>query len=122
MNDIVKVDLRDKLELINEYWEPRIAGELNGQMVKLAKIKGTFEWHAHDEEDEFFMVIEGSFELQFRDRSIFLSEGEFIIVPKGVEHRPVAAKECSIMLFEPAGTLNTGNIESDKTKRDLKRI
>src|SRR6478672_8568843 len=104
-----KVNLLQKFELIKEYWSPKIAGELNGQMVKLVKFKGEFVWHKHDHEDELFYVLKGSFTMEFRDKTIEISENEFLIVPKGVEHRPVAVNEVSIMLFEPAGTFNTGD-------------
>jgi mannose-6-phosphate isomerase-like protein (cupin superfamily) len=111
-----KVNIAGKLEQINEYWSPKIIGALNGQEVKLAKIKGEFPWHHHEQEDELFMVIKGAFTLRLRDREIHLGEGEFIIVPKGVEHQPFAAEEAHILLFEPAGTLNTGNVVNEFTR------
>ena len=117
-----KVNLAQKLALIEEFWSPAIVAELNGQHVKLGKIKGTFDWHFHENEDELFLVIKGSFDLEFRDRIITLHEGEFFVVPRGIEHRPVAEKEAHILLFEPASTLNTGNVVTEKTKMDLKRI
>lgn len=110
-----KVSLTDKLALFDELWSPRIVGLLNGQHVKLAKVKGEFDWHHHDEEDELFLVIKGSLNIEFRDRTITLDEGEFLVVPRGVEHRPTAVDECHILLFEPAGTLNTGNVRSSYT-------
>jgi mannose-6-phosphate isomerase-like protein (cupin superfamily) len=110
-----KVNLADKFALIREHWSPKIVGELNGQQVKLAKFQGEFVWHAHEGEDELFLVVDGSFEMQFRDRSVTLREGEFLIVPRGVEHRPVAEHEVSVLLFEPAGTLNTGNAGGERT-------
>ncbi len=117
-----KVNLTQKLSLFSDHWSPKIVGELNGQHVKLAKLKGEFIWHKHDQEDELFFVIKGSFKMEYRDRTIVVNENEFLIVPKGVEHRPVADEEVSIMLFEPASTLNTGDAESDLTKHELDRI
>ena len=114
-----KVNVAEKLSLFTDHWNPRIVGELNGQQVKFAKIKGEFVWHKHDEEDEMFFVIEGKFNMELRDKVIELCKGEFLIVPKGVEHRPVAIEEASIMLFEPATTLNTGNIKNELTKATL---
>ena len=106
-----KVNLAQKFAQIHEYWKPYIAGELNGQLVKLDKLKGEFIWHHHEHEDEMFLVVKGRFRMELRDRHVWLEEGEFIVVPRGVEHRPVADEEAWIMLFEPASTLNTGNIE-----------
>lgn len=117
-----KVNLEQKLSLFSDHWSPKIVGELNGQHVKLAKLKGEFVWHKHDHEDELFFVIKGSFKMEYRDRTVVVNENEFLIVPKGVEHRPVADEEVSIMLFEPASTLNTGDAESELTKHDLDRI
>ncbi|MBL8015791.1 MAG: cupin domain-containing protein [Ignavibacteria bacterium] len=117
-----KVNLKEKFSLFNEHWQPKIVGELNGQLVKLVKFKGEFDWHHHENEDEMFMVIKGSFDLEFRDRTVTLAEGEFCIVPRGVEHRPVAGNEVEVMLFEPAATRNTGNIDSDKTRINLEKI
>jgi len=108
-----KVNIEEKLSLINDHWNPRIAGELNGQLVKLVKFKGEFTWHKHDNEDELFFVLKGNFKMELRDKTIILSENEFFIVPRGVEHRPVADEEVSVMLFEPASTVNTGNIENE---------
>jgi len=108
--------------MFSEHWTPKIAGELNGQHVKLVKFQGEFVWHKHDNENELFYVIKGSFNMEFRDKTITLSENEFLIVPKGVEHRPVAEKEVHVMLFEPASTVNTGDSESDLTKNELDRI
>ncbi|MDX2150628.1 MAG: cupin domain-containing protein [Bryobacteraceae bacterium] len=104
-----KVSLRQKLSLFHDHWSPRIVGELNGQHVKLVKFQGEFVWHSHPAEDELFLVVEGSFEMHFRDRIVALEQGEFLIVPRGVEHRPVAREEVAVMLFEPAGTPNTGD-------------
>ena len=114
-----KVNIADKLSLFNDYWNPRIAGELNGQHVKLVKFKGEFVWHKHEHEDELFFVVKGSFRMEFRDRTVEINENEFLIVPKGVEHRPVAENEVSVMLFEPANTLNTGDIRGELTRDTL---
>jgi len=117
-----KVNLSEKFSLFQDYWNPRIAGELNGQQVKLVKFKGEFVWHKHDHEDELFFVVSGSFRMELRDKVIDLHEGEFLVVPKGVEHRPVAEEEVSVMLFEPATTLNTGDAKGDLTKETLDKI
>jgi mannose-6-phosphate isomerase-like protein (cupin superfamily) len=117
-----KINLASKFSQIHEYWKPYIAGELNGQLVKLDKLKGEFVWHHHENEDEMFLVIKGRFRIEFRDRSVSLEEGEFIVVPRGVEHKPVADEECWILLFEPASTLNTGNVENEFTLQELDRI
>lgn len=117
-----RVNLAEKLARFDDYWNPRIVGELNGQHVKLAKLAGAFDWHHHEDEDELFLVIKGKFRMEFRDRSVDLSEGEFLIVPRGVEHRPVAEEEVHVLLFEPASTLNTGNVRSERTRDELERI
>lgn len=117
-----KVNLREKLSLFSEHWSPRIVGELNGQHVKLAKFQGPFTWHYHENEDELFLVVKGRFRMELRDRTVELDEGEFFIVPRGVEHRPVADEEVHVLLFEPASTLNTGNVENERTLRELQRI
>lgn len=117
-----KVNVEEKLALFQDYWNPRVAGELNGQQVKLVKFKGEFVWHKHDHEDELFYVVKGQFKMEFRDKTIELRENEFLIVPKGVEHRPEAEAEVSIMLFEPGTTLNTGNIKNDLTRTRLDLI
>jgi mannose-6-phosphate isomerase-like protein (cupin superfamily) len=117
-----KINLMQKFSLFNEHWSPKIAGELNNQQVKLVKFLGDFVWHKHDEEDELFFVVKGNFVMELRDKNIELHEGEFLIVPKGVEHKPVAEKEVWVMLFEPAATLNTGNVLDEKTKTELERI
>jgi mannose-6-phosphate isomerase-like protein (cupin superfamily) len=117
-----KVNISEKLSLFKDYWNPRIVGELNGQQVKLAKFKGEFVWHKHDLEDEMFFVVSGKFKMELRDKTIELEEGEFLIVPKGIEHRPVAEEEVSVMLFEPATTLNTGDTKGDLTKEHLEKI
>ena len=117
-----KVNLREKFSLFSDRFQPKIAGELNGQHVKLVKVFGPFVWHHHDNEDELFLVIHGRLRIEFRDRDIWLEEGEFLVVPRGVEHRPVADEEAHILLFEPAGTLNTGNVEGKLTATVLERI
>lgn len=114
-----KVNVAEKLSLFSDYFSPKIAGELNGQQVKLVKFKGEFVWHKHDNEDEMFYVLKGSFKMELRDKTIVINENEFLIVPRGVEHKPVADEEVSIMLFEPATTLNTGDAESELTKTVL---
>lgn len=122
MKNLEKVNVKQKLQLFSDYWNPRVAGELNGQEVKLVKFKGEFVWHHHENEEEMFLVIEGDFKMEFRDKTVELRAGEFIIVPKGVEHRPVAENEVSVMLFEPANTLNTGNVKGDLTQQNLQKI
>jgi mannose-6-phosphate isomerase-like protein (cupin superfamily) len=117
-----KVNLAEKLALFTEHWNPKIVGELNGQQVKLVKFKGEFVWHHHDTEDELFLVVQGRFRMEFRDRQVWLETGEFMIVPHGVEHRPVADEEVSVLLFEPATTLNTGNAKSNLTVEQLQKI
>ena len=117
-----KVNLTQKLSLFNEQWRPKIVGEMNGQQIKLVKFKGLFVWHHHDNEDELFYVVKGSFDMELRGKTVTINEGEFIIVPKGVEHRPNAKEEAAVMLFEPATTLNTGNVENEITQRKLERI
>ncbi|MFD3000713.1 cupin domain-containing protein [Pontibacter toksunensis] len=118
-----KVNLAEKFDQINDYWNPRIAGELNGQQVKLAKFQGPFEWHHHEHEDEFFLVVKGQFEMHLRDKVVTLQPGEFLIVPRGVEHRPVANEEAEVLMFEPASTVNTGNLEnSERTRKNLERL
>ncbi len=114
-----KVNLQQKLSLFSEHWSPKIVGELNGQHVKLAKLKGEFVWHKHQNEDELFFVIKGSLKMEYRDKTVVINENEFLIVPKGIEHRPVADEEVSIMLFEPVTTLNTGDTKSELTKHTL---
>lgn len=116
------VNLQEKLGRFSDYWSPKIVGELNGQHVKLVKLRGEFTWHRHDNEDELFLVVKGHLRIEFRERHVWLNEGEFLIVPRGVEHRPVAEEEVHVMLFEPASTLNTGNVQSDRTVANLDRI
>jgi mannose-6-phosphate isomerase-like protein (cupin superfamily) len=110
-----KVNLREKLSRIDKPFTPKIVGALNGQHVKLLKIDGPFVWHHHDDEDELFLVVQGAFEMHFRDRVVEVREGEFLIVPRGVEHRPVANQEAHVLLFEPESTLNTGNVRGERT-------
>ena len=120
-----KVNLAEKLATFSDYFSPRVAAELNGQHVKLVKFRGEFVWHHHDNEDEMFLVLSGSFTMQLRPEDggdIEVNAGEFIVIPRGVEHRPTARDEVAILLFEPATTLNTGNVESDLTRHELERI
>ncbi len=107
---MTKVNLGEKFALINEHWRPKIVGELNGQEIKLVKFQGEFPWHHHENEDEMFMACKGKFRLEFRDRTVEVEEGEFVIVPRGVEHRPVADEEVEVLLFEPKNLMNTGNV------------
>jgi GrpB-like predicted nucleotidyltransferase (UPF0157 family)/mannose-6-phosphate isomerase-like protein (cupin superfamily) len=120
--EITKVNIREKLALFHDHWSPKIVGELNGQDVKLVKFQGEFVWHKHDHEDELFLVIKGRFRMEYRDSYVWLEEGEFLIVPRGIEHRPVAENEVHVLLFAPAGTLNTGNVENVRTVQQPERI
>jgi mannose-6-phosphate isomerase-like protein (cupin superfamily) len=117
-----KVNIAEKLSLFEEHWSPKIVGELNGQHVKLVKLLGEFVWHHHDDEDELFLVVGGRFRMEYRDRGEWIEAGEFVVVPRGVEHRPVAEEEAHVMLFEPASTVNTGNVTDEKTQEALDRI
>src|SRR5215211_6210494 len=117
-----KVNVAEKLSLFDEHWSPKTVGELHGQHVKLVKLFGEFVWHHHDDEDEMFLVVDGRFRMEFRDREVWIERGEFIVVPRGVEHRPVAEEEASVMLFEPASTLNTGNVTGEMTVAELDKI
>jgi len=117
-----KVNLAQKFSLFQEYWSPKIAGELNDSYIKLVKFKGEFVWHHHDTEDELFLVVKGRLLIKLRDRDIFLEEGEFVIIPRGVEHLPIAEEEAHVLLLEPKTTLNTGNIRNERTVADLERI
>jgi len=117
-----KVNLADKFSLFQEYWSPKIVGELNDSHVKLAKLKGEFVWHHHDNEDELFLVVKGRLLIKLRNRDIWLDEGEFTIIPRGVEHLPVAEEEVHVLLLEPKSTLNTGNVQNERTVADLKQI
>ncbi|MCY7409696.1 MAG: cupin domain-containing protein [Chitinophagales bacterium] len=117
-----KINLSEKFSLINDHWNPRIAGELNGQQVKLVKFKGDFPFHKHDDEDELFLVVKGSFTMELKDKTITINAGEFLIVPHGVEHRPKAEHEVEVLLFEPASTLNTGDQQNEFTKATLQHL
>src|SRR5271170_3605823 len=117
-----KVNLEQKLSLFADHFKPRLVGDLNGQQVKLVKFAGPFVWHHHDHEDELFLVMKGRFRMEFRDRHVWVEEGEFIVVPRGVEHRPVADEEAHVLLFEPASTLNTGNVRNERTLEQLEKI
>lgn len=119
---IVKVSLEEKFSRFDEAWSPRIAAELNGQQVKLVKLRGPFVWHLHEREDELFLVVKGRLRMELRDGVVELDPGEFLVVPRGTEHRPVAPGECWVLLFEPATTLNTGNVRDERTVRDPGRI
>lgn len=115
---ISKVSIKEKFSLFHDHWNPRIVGELNGQHVKLAKIQGVFDWHSHADEDEMFLVIDGEFDMELRDKTITIRQGEFVIIPRGVEHRPITKEEVQIMLFEPTTTVNTGSNERSEKTRD----
>lgn len=117
-----KVNLAEKFARFTDHWSPKIVGELNGQQVKLVKFLGEFVWHHHDTEDELFLVVRGTFRMEFRDRTVELQPGEFLIVPRGVEHRPVADTEVEVLLFEPASTLNTGSAGGERTVANLRRL
>ena len=119
---LAKVNLAAKLGLFSDHYNPRVVGELNGQHVKLVKFAGPFTWHHHDAEDEMFLVVKGRFRMELRDGDVWLEEGEFLVVPRGVEHRPVAEEEVHVLLFEPATTLNTGNVRNALTRDTLDRI
>ena len=113
-----RINLREKFARIDKPWDPRIVGELNGQHVKLARVQGEFVWHSHEREDELFLVVRGTLAMQFRDRTVTVTEGEFIIVPRGVEHCPRADEEAHVLLFEPATTLNTGDADDPRRVDD----
>jgi mannose-6-phosphate isomerase-like protein (cupin superfamily) len=117
-----KVNLADKFSRFSDYWSPKIAGEINDLYVKLVKFQGEFVWHHHDHEDEMFLVVKGRMLMRFRDQEAWVGEGEFIIVPRGVEHMPVAPEECQVVLLEPKSTLNTGNVRNERTLAELDRI
>lgn len=117
-----KVNISEKLSQFSDHWHPRIIGELNGQHVKAAKLKGEFMFHHHENEDELFLVIKGKLKMEFRDKTVEINEGEFLIVPRMVEHKPVADEEVEILLFEPASTVNTGNVENERTRKQLETI
>ncbi|MDB4880615.1 MAG: Cupin domain protein [Gemmatimonadetes bacterium] len=122
MTTLRKIRLADRLGAFHEHWQPRIVAELNGQHVKVAKFAGEFVWHHHEHEDELFLVLAGRFRMELRDGTIELEPGEMLVVPRGVEHRPVADEEVSVLLFEPAGTRNTGNVRSERTIDEPERI
>ena len=115
-------NIYEKLDSFSDHWNPRIIAELNGQQVKVAKLKGDFVWHAHEEEDEMFLVVKGNLKIEFRDKNMNLTVGDYVVIPRGVEHRPVAEEEVEILLFEPASTVNTGKTESDLRRSDLEKI
>ncbi|MFQ5750393.1 MAG: cupin domain-containing protein [bacterium] len=117
-----KINLKQKFSLFHDYWSPKIVGEVNDFQVKLAKLKGEFVWHQHETEDELFLVVKGKLLIKMKDQDVELQEGEFVIIPKGVKHKPVAVEEVHVMLFEPKTTLNSGNIENEKTVKELERI
>jgi mannose-6-phosphate isomerase-like protein (cupin superfamily) len=119
---VEKVNIAEKLSLFSEHWSPKIVGEVQGMHVKLVKLKGEFVWHHHENEDEMFFVVKGQMLLKFRDQDVWLDEGEFMIVPRGVEHLPIADEECHVLLVEPSGTLNTGNVQNERTVEDLEKI
>ena len=116
------INILEKFDLITKHWHPHVIGELNGQHVKIAKIQGDFIWHSHEEEDELFYVVKGKLNLEFRDKLVSLLPGEMLVVPKGVEHRPYAEEETFIMMFEPIGTVNTGNVGGERTHVNLPKI
>jgi mannose-6-phosphate isomerase-like protein (cupin superfamily) len=120
--NVEKVNLAQKFTLFNEYWVPYIVGELNDSYVKVDKLKGEFVWHKHESEDELFLVKKGKLLIKLRNKDVWLDEGEFIIIPKGVEHKPVAEQEVHVVLIEPKSTLNTGDVRNEKTVAQLKRI
>ncbi|MEZ5015787.1 MAG: cupin domain-containing protein [Flavipsychrobacter sp.] len=121
--DIRVINLEEKLSSFDTYWDPHIIGELNGQHVKLAKLKGEFVWHSHEKEDELFLVVKGKLKIVLRDKVLELREGEMVIIPKGVEHKPIAEEEVQVLLFEPVSTINTGDVQhADLTKSQLKKI
>ncbi len=118
-SNLEKINLVQKFGLFPDHWQPKVIAELNGQAVKIAKVKGEFVWHHHDAEDELFFVVKGTLTIKFKDRDVVLNEGEMLVVPRGVEHKPVAKEEVWLMLFEPASTLNTGNVTNAQTVRTL---
>lgn len=117
-----KINLRNKFSQFSDHWNPRILGELNGQHVKIAKLKGEFTWHHHEHEDELFLVIKGRLLIQFKEEEVWLEEGEMIIIPAKVEHKPVALEEVEVLLFEPKTTINTGNVQEERTRSRLEKI
>ena len=119
---IEKINIADKLTRFTDTWSPKVVGEINDAYVKLVKLKGEFVWHHHDHEDEMFLVVKGHLLMRLRDRDLHLDEGEFVIIPRGVEHLPIAENECHVLLLEPKTTLNTGNVSNDRTVADLEHI
>lgn len=119
---VEKINIKEKFKAFTDHWNPRVIGELNGQHVKLAKFFGEFVWHHHETEDELFMVIKGRLLMKFRDKEVWIAEGEILIIPAKVEHMPVAPEEVHVLLFEPASTLNTGNVVEERTRKNLKKI
>lgn len=117
-----KVNLAEKLSAFDEFWSPKVVADLNGQQIKLVKVQGEFVWHHHDDEDELFLILKGRLRMELEDGDIWLQEGEFLVVPRGVEHRPVAEEEVHLLLFEPATTLNTGNVRNERTVARPQRI
>jgi mannose-6-phosphate isomerase-like protein (cupin superfamily) len=121
-----KINISQKFSVIDDHWNPRIAAELNGQYVKLVKFQGPFTWHHHENEDELFLVVNGRFRMEYREdgaeKSVWIEPGELIVVPRGLEHRPVADEECAVLLFEPVSTLNTGYTENELTRKQLSHI
>lgn len=117
-----KINLTQKFSLFQEYWSPKIVGEMNDSYIKLAKLKGEFDWHHHANEDELFLIVKGQLTIKFRDQDLVLEAGELVVIPRGVEHLPVAAEEVQVILIEPKSTLNTGNVVTEKTKQVLERI
>ncbi len=117
-----KVNLAEKFQLFQDYWKPKIVGELNDAHVKLVKLKGEFVWHHHEREDELFLIVRGTLRIKFRDRELRLREGELVIIPKGVDHLPVADEEVHVMLIEPKTTVNTGNVRNERTVLDLQQL
>lgn len=122
MSNVERIDLSEKLSRFDERWSPRIVAELNGQHVKLAKLEGEFVWHSHADEDELFLVLKGKLTIELRDGAVVLAPGQMVVVPRGVEHRPVADGEVHVLLFEPAGTLNTGDVRNERTVEEPKRV
>jgi mannose-6-phosphate isomerase-like protein (cupin superfamily) len=121
-NNIEVINLKEKLSKFKDYWSPKIVGELNESHIKLAKLKGEFVWHHHENEDEMFLVVKGKLVIKLKEKDLYINEGEFVIIPKMVEHMPVAKEEVCIMLIEPKGTLNTGNVMDEKTVEMCERI
>ncbi len=117
-----KVNIKETLKLFDDYWSPKIVGRVNDSYVKMVKLRGEFVWHQHEVEDEMFLVVKGKLLIKFRDRDISLEEGEFLIIPSGVEHQPVAAEEVHVLLFEPKSTLNTGNVHNERTVTHLEHL